>query len=191
MNTELQEIQRYGRNKTTAINYSYINSGEFRKKFDRISDDKELNRKVYQIAKKILKHRSGTNYEDMYWIDIDSLEIVASETDQKQKNKIKYSKSTKKAISKYKNLLVVHSHPNSMPPSINDFNSALQNKYQICLVCCHDGKIFMYHSNNYVIEFFYRNTVAKYKRKGFCEYAAQMEALSTFQVDGDIFLKEV
>ena len=68
MNTELQEIQRYGRNKTTAINYSYINSGEFRKKFDRISDDKELNRKVYQIAKKILKLRSGTNFEDMYWM---------------------------------------------------------------------------------------------------------------------------
>lgn len=191
MNTELQEIQRYGRNKNTVINHSYVNSGEYRKKFDRISDDRELNRKVYQIAKKILKHRSGTNYEDMYWIDIDSLEIIASETDQKQKNKIKYSKATKKAISRYENLLVVHSHPNSMPPSINDFNSALQNKYQICLVCCHDGKIFMYHSNNYVIEFFYRNTVAKYKRKGFNEYSAQIEALSIFQEDGDIFLKEV
>lgn len=25
-------------------------------------------------------------------------------------------------------------------------NSALKNKYQICLVCCHDGKIFMYQS---------------------------------------------
>jgi len=191
MNTELQESQRYGRNKDTTINHSYINSGRFRKKFDQISDDKNLNRKVYQIVKKMLQHRSGTHYEDMYWIDIDSLEIVASETDQKSKSKIKYSKATKKAIAKYENLLVVHTHPDSMPPSINDFNSALHNKYQICLVCCHDGRIFMYHSNNYVIEFFYRNTVARYRKRGLNEFEAQMQALSVFQEDGDIFLKEV
>ena len=191
MNTELQESQRYGRNKDTTINHSYLNSGEFRKKFDQISDDKNLNRKVYQIVKKMLQHRSGTHYEDMYWIDIDSLEIVASETDQKSHSKIKYSKATKKSIAKYENLLVVHTHPDSMPPSINDFNSALHNKYQICLVCCHDGRIFMYQSNNYVIEFFYRTTVAKYRKRGFSEFEAQMKALSVFQEDGDIFLKEV
>lgn len=191
MNTEVQEIQRYGRNKKTSINHSYINSGEYRKKFDRISDDAKLNRKVFQIAKKMLHHRSGTQYEDMYWIDIDSLEIVASETNQKAKRKIKYSKATKNAISRHENLLVMHTHPDSMPPSINDFNSALHNKYQVCLVCCHDGRLFMYHSNNYVVEFFYRNTVAKYRKRGLSEFEAQMKALSVFQADGDILLKEV
>ncbi len=191
MNTEVQEIQRYGRNKKTSINHSYINSGEYRKKFDRISDDAKLNRKVFQIAKKMLHHRSGTQYEDMYWIDIDSLEIVASETNQKAKRKIKYSKATKNAISRHENLLVMHTHPDSMPPSINDFNSALHNKYQVCLVCCHDGRLFMYHSNNYVVEFFYRNTVAKYRKRGLSEFEAQMQALSVFQADGDILLKEV
>ena len=49
----------------------------------------------------------------------------------------------------------------------------------------------MYQSNNYVIEFFYRNTVAKYRKRGFSEFEAQMKALSVFQEDGDIFLKEV
>ena len=191
MNTEVQELQRYGRSKGTCINHSYLNSGEYRKKFDRISDDKKLNKKAFRVAKKMLKHRSGTYYEDMYWIDIDSLKIVASETNQKTKRKIKYSKATKKAISKYENLLVMHTHPDSMPPSINDFNSALHNKYQICLVCCHDGRVFMYQSNNYVIEFFYRNTVAKYRKRGLSEFEAQMQALSVFQEDGDIYFKEV
>lgn len=46
------ERQRYGRNKDTTINHTYINSGEYRNKFDRISNDSELNRLVYQIAKK-------------------------------------------------------------------------------------------------------------------------------------------
>ena len=136
------EKQRYGRNKETTINRNYINSGEYRNKFDCISNNEELNRTVYKIAKKMLNHRSGTLYEDMYWIDIDTGEIVASEVNQKVEKGIWYSKSTLREIEKHKNLLVMHTHPNSMPPSIRDFNSAYKNGYQICLVCCHNGKIF-------------------------------------------------
>lgn len=66
--TEIEE-QRYGRNKDTQINLSYIDSGEYRRKFDLLSGDPELNKLIYQLAKKILKHRSGTKFEDMYWIN--------------------------------------------------------------------------------------------------------------------------
>lgn len=191
MKLELQEVQRYGRNKSTIVNQSYINSGEYRSKFDKISDDKMLNRKVYQIAKKMLQHRSGTLFEDMYWIDIDSLKIVASETEQKSVSRIKYSKKTKKAIVKHSNLLAVHTHPNSMPPSINDFNSALKNKYHICVVCCHDGKIFLYHSKKHVAEFLYKGIITKYKRKGYNDFDAQVMTLTELQKNGDIFFKEV
>lgn len=68
MQCKEQEVQRYGRNKNTVVNHSYINSGEYRKKFDGISNDKALNRKVYQITKKMLEHRSGTLLEDMYCV---------------------------------------------------------------------------------------------------------------------------
>ena len=191
MQSELQEVQRYGRNKSSVINHSYINSGQYRKKFDRISNDKVLNRKVYQLTKKMLEHRSGTLFEDMYWIDIDSLEVVASETEQRSESRIKYSRTTKKAIAKHDNLLVIHTHPNSMPPSINDFNSALRNKYRLCVVCCHDGKIFMYHSKKYVVDFFYKGTIAKYKKLGHNDFQSQMLALEELQSNGDISFKEV
>lgn len=78
-----------------------------------------------------------------------------------------------------------------MPPSINDFNSAYKNQYQLCLVCCHDGKLFLYRSNKPVVELFYRSTVAKYKRMGFDEFTAQLQALTEFQDKGDIIFKEV
>lgn len=71
------EFQRTGRNKSTQVNNGYINGGEYRKKFDSLSDSKELNRLVYQLAKKMLEHRAGTEYEDMYWIDLDTLTVVA------------------------------------------------------------------------------------------------------------------
>ena len=191
MPSELQEVQRYGRNKNTIINHSYINSGEYRKKFDEISNDKALNRKLYQITKRMLEHRSGTLFEDMYWIDIDSLEVVASETEQKTESRIKYSKATKRAISQKHNLLVIHTHPNSMPPSINDFNSALKNKYRICIVCCHDGRIFMYQSRKHVVDFLNKGTIAKYKKMGYNDFDSQILALKELQNNGDIFLKEV
>ncbi len=58
------ESQRYGRNKSTMINKSYIESGEYRRKFDRITDDANLARLLYNKAKEMLYHRSGTEYED-------------------------------------------------------------------------------------------------------------------------------
>ncbi len=191
MYNELQEVQRYGRNRKTIINHSYIDSGEYRNKFDQISDDKDLNRKVYQIAKKMLKHRSGTLFEDMYWLDINTLEVVASETKQKVESKIKYSKRTRKIISKNKNLLAIHTHPNSMPPSMNDFNSALKNKYKICIICCHDGKLYIYNSKKHIVDFFYKGTIAKYKKIGCDDFESQIRALSEFQGNGDISFKEV
>ena len=159
-----KEFQRYGRNKDTIINHTYINSGDYRNKFNKISNDIQLNRLVYQVAKKMLKHRSGTLLEDMYWIDINTKSIVASEITQEIECEIRYSKSTQRAIKNNKNLLVIHTHPFSMPPSIRDLNSALSNGYRICIVCCHNGKVFMYQSNRHVIEFFYKGTVAKYKK---------------------------
>ena len=49
------EGQRKGRNKATVINETYIESGEYRRKFDKITDSPELNRKLYQLAKQILR----------------------------------------------------------------------------------------------------------------------------------------
>lgn len=185
------ERQRYGRNKDTIINHTYIESGEYRNKFDRISDDKDLNRLVYQTAKNMLKHRSGTLFEDMYWIDIESKMIVASETNQKAECRVQYSGATVKAIKKHKNLLVLHTHPYSMPPSIRDFNSNINNGYQISLVCCHDGRVFIYQSKRRVVEFLYKGTVAKYKKMGYDDFEAQIRALMEYQQKGDIIFKEV
>ena len=94
---ELEE-QRYGRNKSTVINHTYIESGEYRRKFDKISDNKELNRLLYQLAKKMLIHRSGTNIEDMYWIDPEAVEIVAEEVNQEGECGISYSDATERTI---------------------------------------------------------------------------------------------
>ncbi|MBP3569517.1 MAG: hypothetical protein J6K04_10170 [Lachnospiraceae bacterium] len=144
MQLSSKEEQRYGRNKETVINRAYIESGEYRKKFDRISNNAELNKLLYQLAKKMLLHRSGTLYEDMYWIDPDVLCVVASEINCDMEQRIVYSHATIKAIRGKKGLLTIHSHPNSFPPSLADFNSNYEHHNGIGIVCGHDGSVYVY-----------------------------------------------
>ena len=90
------EYQRYGRNKNTLVNKTYIEGGEYRRKFDNICDDPAVNKTLYDKAKESLKHRSGTLYEDMYWLDSKSGKIVAYEIDSSSEQKIVYFEATKK-----------------------------------------------------------------------------------------------
>lgn len=187
---ELEE-QRKGRNKATLINKSYIESGDFRKKFDRITQSDKLNRLLYQLAKKMLYHRAGTLFEDMYWIDLNSGEIVAQETDRDFEEEIQYSEATQKAIASHRDLLTIHSHPGSFPPSITDFVSNFEHGYSLGVVVCHNGAIYSYVANEKISEVYYNLKVADFLKMGYTEAEAQVEALKKLKEQYDIGFKEV
>ena len=185
------EQQRKGRNKNTIIDYNYISSNRYRKKFDYISNDKKLNKLLYKIAKKMLLHRSGTEYEDMYWIDLINGKIVCKITDSKYKEKILYTTTIKKMIKKSENLLTIHTHPDSFPPSIDDINSNYDHNYEIGIVICHDGRVYMYSAEERINVNYYKLTVEDYLKNGYNEDTAQIEALKEMQKKFSIYFKEV
>ena len=185
------EQQRKGRNKNTIIDYNYISSNRYRKKFDYISNDKKLNKLLYKIAKKMLLHRSGTEYEDMYWIDLLNGKIVCKITDSKYKKKILYTTTIKKMIKKSENLLTIHTHPDSFPPSIDDINSNYDHNYEIGIVICHDGRVYMYSAEERINVNYYKLTVEDYLKNGYNEDTAQIEALKEMQKKFSIYFKEV
>ncbi len=191
MDDEYYEGQREGRNKDTQINHTYINSGNYRKKFDLISDNVELNKLLYNLAKKMLEHRAGTLYEDMYWIDPDAVEIVASELSGSCEEMIEYSSATLKVVDSTEGLLTIHTHPNSYPPSVDDFNSNFRHKYVLGIICCHNGRVFVYNSNEEIDENLYVAYVHKYKLEGKLEFEAQWAALEAIKENTDIIFKEV
>ena len=185
------EQQRKGRNKNTIIDYNYISSNRYRKKFDYISNDKKLNKLLYKIAKKMLLHRSGTEYEDMYWIDLINGKIVCKITDSKYKKKILYTTTIKKMIKKSENLLTIHTHPDSFPPSIDDINSNYDHNYEIGIVICHDGRVYMDSAQEGINVNYYKLTVEDYLKNGYNEDTAQIEALKEMQKKFSIYFKEV
>lgn len=185
------EEQRIGRNKETAINHAYINSGEYRRKFDDISDNAELNRLLYGLAKSMLIHCSGTLFEDMYWIDPNTIKIVAEETNGIKESEIVYSKRTKAVVNNTQGLITIHSHPNSFPPSISDINSNYLNNYLVGIVACHDGRVYLYSAQEPISVQYYNLSVAAYIKEGYDDNQAQYLALTDLKDHFDIQFREV
>jgi len=186
-----KEEQRYGRNKDTTINHAYICSGEYRRKFDSVSTDRGLNRLLYNLAKTMLYHRSGTKIEDMYWVDMSSLKIVYKIINSTVEEKILYTWRIKRIVRRNRNLVTIHSHPSSFPPSIEDFNSACVNNYKFGIVCGHNGNLFVYSSEERVPPETYYYLAGKYFKKYRDEYFAQKLALTELSKSYKIYFREV
>ena len=175
------ENQRYGRNKSTLVNSAYIESGEYRRKFDNLTPNDEVNRVLYAKAKEMLKHRSGTLYEDMYWIDGDTGKIIISALNEQTEKAVAYTGAMKKVLKGRNNIIAIHTHPHSMPPSAADFNACYKNNYRQGIIVCHDGKVLCYTAEGTIDEKLYNSYIAKFTRRGFDEYKAQIMALNTIK----------
>ena len=189
--SEYLEFQRYGRNKSTLVNSKYISSGEYRKKFDKITNNADLSRLLYSKAKEMLIPRSGTLYEDMYWIDSEKVDIITREINSFEEEQILYSESINRAIVGNNNVIAMHTHPCSMPPSIADFNSVEEHNYQLSIVLGHDGKVFCYRSSEKITKLMYDLYFADSYKKLHDEYLAQYEALKKLSETYDIEFWEV
>lgn len=185
------ENQRYGRNKETLVNKSYIDSGEYKRKFDNATDNPDVNKSLYDCAKSALKHRSGTIFEDMYWLDSETGRIVLSVTDSTDERAIVYSDRIKNSIKNKQGLITLHTHPSSMPPSASDLNSCYKNKYKSGFVACHNGRIFGYTSNELINERIYNMYIQNFIKEGYTEFDAQLKTLEKLSKSLDIRIWEV
>lgn len=139
------ESSNKGINKNTVINQSTINSADYRKKIEALGESKETTRQILNESKRMLYHRNGTEFEDLVFINSKSGEVLRSV----DYEKIREAKPTKKMLKMLNQankgeIIAIHNHPNSMPPSINDLFVAYQRGYKNGLVVCHDGAIYIY-----------------------------------------------
>lgn len=188
---EAMEDQRDGRNKCTAIDAGYIESGEYRRKFDALTSSDKLNRLIYQKAKEMLYHRSGSEHEDMHWINLEEETILCSKLDETNVKEIRHTKAINKKLQSCKHVMAIHTHPLSMPPSAEDFNFFIEAGYDVGIVLCHDGTIYMYTANNKISIGLMELYIQKEYQKCRDEKEAQCKALDKFVKLGDIYYKEI
>ena len=185
------EEQRYGRNKETQINQGYINGGKYRRKFNDITESTKLNRLIYQYAKQMLEHRSGTEIEDMCWFDIETEEIICSKLNETDKHVIHVDDNLLSKLKRYEQIIPIHTHPSSMPPSPADFNCIVDINANFGIILCHNGKIFIYSAKRHVDEKLWNKYIEVFRAEGHNEYEAQLSAIDKIQDTGDIYFEEV
>lgn len=188
---EEDEIQREGRNKETLVDSAYISGGEYKRKIDMITNSSDMNRIIYQKAKEMLEHRSGTPFEDMYWFDMESKEIICSKLDELNRLEVRHTKAIEKKLKNCNNILAVHTHPHSMPPSVEDFNCFVKSGYKMGIVLCHDGTIYRYFAFKEIDKILMEGYLRKFYDETHDVKMAQIEALNIFMNMGEIFYEEV
>lgn len=169
------EVERYGRNKKTSVDRTSLKDGSYSSKFKNITSDPQLNRLIAECAREILAHRSGTEYEDMYWISVSEKRVVCKSSDAEKnsdyedlelrKRKVWYTDNVIRIIDKYKgDLITIHNHPGSLPPSAEDFTCNYIYGYVLGLTIGHNGNDFKYSSDTEISAYRYRVTIADIDR---------------------------
>lgn len=129
----------------TVVSRKMVDSADFRKKFSALGENKKAERALWSRATEMLQHRSGTEYEDIAYIN--------SKTGRSLINtnySVKHTAKPRKAMDKMLkvaddySIIGVHNHPNSGAPSIDDLRVAQQRKYKYGIVVCHNGTVYKY-----------------------------------------------
>ncbi len=129
----------------SVIDRKKIASAEYQNKFNSLGENKQITRSIRAKAKDMLRHRSGTQYEDLAYVNTKTGKTYIN----KSYNKVATAKPNKemnkalKAADDY-TIVGIHNHPNSSTPSIDDIHAAISRKYKYGLVVGHNGTIFKY-----------------------------------------------
>lgn len=131
--------------KDTVVKKSLLKSSAYRKKFNQISDSTKINRIAWNISKDILKHRSGTRFEDLAFINIVNGQYAVNK-DYEVENKAKMNKPMKQLLEESESgtIIAIHNHPGSSVPSIPDIRACIKRGYKKGIIACHDGKVYVY-----------------------------------------------
>jgi hypothetical protein len=184
----------------TVVDRKYIESNDFRRKFDNATDNPAVNKALYDSAKEILLDRNGTKYETMYWLDGDTGEILVKfdgmgKTDrlkgEEHEFRVEYGDKVITKLKGHNNIITLHNHPNSTAPSIGDYNSASQHGYLLGFVIAHNGRLFRYSAKSQIDEVLYNAYIRKYIRKNCDEIDAQILAIGNLAESTNITLSEV
>ena len=179
----IKEQERMQSSSDYAVPKDLVKSREFRSKFDSMDSDKKLQRQYYQVAKKMLNHRSGTNGEDLYFYNTRTKKWYSSTTGT-QAGTPDYTEEIRRALqeSEKDEIVSFHNHPLGMPPSAGDLNAALKNGYQKGYTIGHDGTVFEYTAPIFIIdEAVYNKRISLHAEKGASEFQAQVNALLDLQ----------
>ena len=144
---ELEYGVQYGE-KAIFADMDYINSDEYKNKFSTITNIPAVNEALYTCAVDAIGKRNGTPYENIYFINAKTGEVLAMQLESEVKHGVTYNDEIKDLLEHAKEentpLISIHNHPEGLPPSINDFNKSYENNTLFGVAVGHNGQVYKY-----------------------------------------------
>lgn len=102
---------------------------------------------AYRDIVRMLGHRSGTPYEDLYAYGLVSGCRLGSIVNAHRPKRVELSQELCEAIAeatREDRVALVHSHPDSLPPSAADIQSLAATGAKRGVIACHDGSLYVF-----------------------------------------------
>ena len=161
-----------------------LNSKEYKMKFSNITGNPKVDKQLYEHAKAMLTHRSGTYGEDLYLVSIVDGSTKLKLTSSKEYLGVTPTSELHKALEDNApgSLIAIHNHPSNIPPTGSDFSTSYAREYAGGLVTLHNGEVYYYkhgHSPFNAREF--DAVVERFKSKGTEDIEAFEKAMKEFE----------
>lgn len=142
---EKEESKNKNLVKETVINEKLIESIKYSDKFKQLGENESIVKNIRKASINMIKHRSGTEFEDIAYIDTVSGKTKVNKSYNVMRES-KPSKDMNKLLSRAekKTVVGVHTHPNSQVPSMSDFYACEKREYKYGIAACHDGTLYKY-----------------------------------------------
>jgi hypothetical protein len=177
-----------------AVSWAKINNKRHKDKLIGFVGNSTVGKAVANIETKMLKHREGTEQEDIYLLDFRTGKIVGENITSTTLLETNFSKEMKDLVMEdnEKEYVLVHNHPYSSAPSFVDFNTLYKNpKIKYGIIIGHNGVVYKYKAlKQYIPLEDYEIAVIKYKKQGHSEETARQKArediIKTFGITWEV-----
>lgn len=146
--SEEEKSPRKNKNVDYSVDWSKVQSDEYSAKFKKLSDNEKVYSAIETRAKWALNNRDGLDTEELYAVDLANGTEVARITNQQYRQGVKRTTSFTKKLdevdSKGQKVLLLHNHPNGLPPSISDINALIDNINVSGITLGHNSSIYYY-----------------------------------------------
>jgi hypothetical protein len=142
--SEFEKKSRKGN--PTSVDWDIVKSPDYKKRFNGITGDSDVDSLLHIKALDMLEHRNNTEFEDMHLIGLETKKVEGTQTHSNTALTVDYNTSLRSAILRAGSgsLVSIHNHPNSKPPSGADLESSYVRGYNIGVIICHNGDIYVY-----------------------------------------------
>ncbi|MCI8793643.1 MAG: hypothetical protein HFG38_12790 [Eubacterium sp.] len=158
------EIPRTEKLKPLEVDKAAVTSNAYKKMvYNAVDEMPKVKRSVRDSIGKIYKHRSGTDNEDLYFIN-SSTGSVRTSTRGTEPGTCAPTKPMKKMLANAEEgtIIGIHNHPRNSAPSVPDIMAAARRKYKYGIVACHDGTLYKYKVTGKVNEMMAESLLALY-----------------------------